>query len=238
MRPVLLTARAGEEPAGDPRLAAHPEQRVLSRARSRNAHLGGGGHPVGPEVLARQPERQRPGQGRAGPADDAAEPGQQPAFGPELTAHQPEHRVQPGALGHRREQQPAPAKDPGHLGRPVAAQPPSHLLGDGGERGLGRHREQREAVPPARLDHLVRHRAQGLPRAERGDSRPDQGRHEPVGVAGRTAPDQAGQHQVPGRQVTAGVGQVGGVHVPDGPVHARDVGQQPEAADQARRAVP
>ena len=49
------------------------------------------------------------------------------------------------------------------------------------------------------------------------------------GVAGLTAPHQAGQHQVPRRQVAAGIGQVGGVYVPDGPVQARDIGQQPEA---------
>ena len=78
VRPVLLAPRAGQEPAGDPRLAAHPEQRVLPAAGPRRAHLGDGGQPVRLEVLARQPERQRRGQGRPGPAHDPAQPGQQP----------------------------------------------------------------------------------------------------------------------------------------------------------------
>ena len=50
-----------------------------------------------------------------------------------------------------------------------------------------------------------------------------------LGVTGGTAPDQARQDQVSRRQVPAGIGQVGGVYVLDRPVHARDVGQQPEA---------
>ena len=230
--PVLLVPGAGQEPAGDPRLAAHGEQRVLPVARRgdlRPADLDHGGQPVRLEVFPGQPQRERLGQGRPGSADDPARRGEQPAFGADLAAHQPEHRVQAGPLGHRGQQQPTPAQDPGHGRGAVAVQAAAHLLGDGRERGLGGHREQGDAVPSAGLDQLRLHLAECLPGAEHPGSGPGQGPDEPVGVARLPAPDHAGQHQITRGQVAAGIGQVGGVDMPDHAVHAGDVRQQPEA---------
>ena len=134
--PVLLVPGAGQEPAGDSRLAAHGEQRVPPVARRGDlwpADLCRGGQLVRPQIFPGQPEGERPGQGRPGAADDPAGRGDQPAFGADLVAHQPEHLVQAGSLGHRGQQQPAPAEHPGHGARPVAAQLPGDLLGDARE---------------------------------------------------------------------------------------------------------
>jgi hypothetical protein len=93
-------------------------------------------------------------------------------------------------------------------------------------------------VPSARPDHLGRHLAQRFSGPQDYGSRPGQHGHEPVGIAGLAAPHHAGQHQVARGQVTARVGQVGGVDVLDRAVQARHVRQQPQTQTRHAEQVP
>ena len=92
-------------------------------------------------------------------------------------------------------------------------------LGEGGERDVLGHRQQRQVVPAAGLDHIRRHAVEDrLPGGDGDRARRGAGRHEGLAVVGAAPPHQPGDDQLAAGQVAARVGQVAGVHPAHGPV--------------------
>jgi len=175
---------------------AAPSQAAASAARTgrsagrgcaRDQPTGGGKHPAGDAELAGRHVKHG-GQADRGTCPDRCPP--------------PGQRAEPGHGGAR----------PGGQAQPGG----KHLLGDGRERHVDGHLEQRQPMPPARNDQVIGDRAErGVPGGERhGTGRGHRG-DEGLRIGRGAAPHQAGQDDLAAGEVPARVQQVGGEH----PVH-------------------
>lgn len=146
---------------------------------------------------------------RAG--DEPPGGGQDPGAQVQVGAEQVQDHVQ-AAAGRARGHHPAvPVDDGREVAGALAGHLPHDVLGDRREGHRLVHREQRQTVPGAGRDQVLRDVAQlGLAGRERGHPGLHQDPYERLGVRRVPPPGQARQHQLAPGEVAAGVPQVGG----------------------------
>ncbi len=165
-----------------------------------------------------------------GAGDAAAGGGEDPGAQVQVGAEQVEDDLGAAARGPGRHQPPVPVDDGGQVPGALARDPADDVFGDGGEGDRLVDREERQAVPGARLDQVLGDRAQL--RLTGGEGAHPGGREdadEGLGVGGVAPPGQSGEDQFAAGEVAAGVAQVGGHHTADRAVQLVLAAEQPQA---------
>ena len=209
-----------DEPRGHPlaERRAHRERPSTAR-RCRRRGADDRRQPVGGEEGAGDPvqvlRRQRPRS-----ADDRTAGGREDAAGQAgLRADEADQLVQAAALGDRLQQLALAVQRGGELRPAPGGDAADDELGEGREGHVLGHRQQRQVVAAAGLDHVrwhaVEHRLAG---GEGHRSGGGAGRDEALRVLRGAAPHQAADDQLTAGEVAPGVGQVGGVDPAHRPV--------------------
>ncbi len=242
--PVPGVRLDGQQPVGQHGLAdVAGGLRGAARRADREQGVGGaaqedavGGAAAGAgggQVLRRQPSARLGRQGRSadlGIGDQPAGGGEDPGPQVQVRAEQVEDHVRAAARRARGHHPAVPVDHRREVAGPLAGDLPHDVLRDGRERHRLVDREEREAVPCAGDDQVLRHVAQlGLAGRQRGHALLHQNPHERLRVRGVPAPGQAREHQLAARQVAAGVAEIGGHHTAHGAVQLVLAAQQLEA---------
>ncbi len=207
-----------DHPRGHPLAERRPHGKDrVRRARRRAAATAGSRSAV---RKARVTRSRSSGRQRARAADDRTAGRREDAAGQAgLGADEGDQLVQAAALGDGLEQLALPVQGGGQPRAAPGGDARDDELGEGGEGDVLGHRQQRQVVPAAGLDHVRRHAVEHrLAGGEGHRARRGAGRDEALAVVGAAPPHQPGDDQLAAGQVAARVGQVGGVDPAHRPV--------------------